>query len=456
MAIFMLSARKITRQPKAVAPGAVRIDAKGQPVRQRSILAAAAYRSGTALTDSRTGQVHDFSPRAKSIEVSEIFVPLAFCEWSEDRQKLWQCADDAEKRKDAVLGREFVAAIPHELDKQQRRALVAGFAKAIVEQHGIAVDVALHKPEKRGDDRNYHAHILLSTRRLEQSGFGEKAREWDVNGKRPVVDFWREQWAAHCNFALEMAGEAARVDHRSLKAQGIRLLPKIHLGADDAELERQGTQTMRGDSNRRIDRLNDRISTIFSVESWAFKGFSPWDCVRWKPAENAKARENKAAAEAKKLAEILPPVVEWRPRPRHAVRTVVSEPEPPKVAARLAVVFEQVKAEREAREAAEKAKLAAAMEPRPLTREQLFEPMPKFEDMHRALLKFAAENKQTPFDKLLQEKIAQPISPETLIGRDSSHSSDVGASSAPTTRPEPPKSEPTQSKEEDSDYNMDP
>ena len=222
MAIFHLSVKTISRSAG------------------RSSTAAAAYRAGVEITDERTGEIHDYRRKA-GVESAELFLPDGAPEWATDRAKLWNAAEQSEKRKNSTVAREFEVALPSELSADQRRKLAHDFARELVKRHGFAVDVAIHAPGKEGDTRNHHAHILCTTRKLTAEGFTEKTRELDdrATGAQEVTH-WREQWAGLTNAALERAGHAVRVDHRSLEMQGIDREPAIHLGPSATAIERRG------------------------------------------------------------------------------------------------------------------------------------------------------------------------------------------------------------------------
>jgi hypothetical protein len=206
----------------------------------RSATAAAAYRSGVEITDERTGEIHDYRRKA-GVESAELFLPDGAPEWASDRAKLWNAAEQSEKRKNSTVAREFEVALPAELTGDQRRELAHAFARELVKRHGFAVDVAIHAPGKDGDSKNHHAHILCSTRKLTAEGFTEKTRELDDRATGAAeVTHWREQWAALTNAALERSGHAVRVDHRSLEMQGIDREPAIHLGPSATAIERRG------------------------------------------------------------------------------------------------------------------------------------------------------------------------------------------------------------------------
>jgi ATP-dependent exoDNAse (exonuclease V) alpha subunit len=73
-----------------------------------------------------------------------------------------------------------------------------------------------------------HAHIMLTLRPLKPDGscFSNKERDWN---KHKLLEHWRKQWATSTNKALSDANNDARIDHRTLKAQGIPCVPPPHL-----------------------------------------------------------------------------------------------------------------------------------------------------------------------------------------------------------------------------------
>jgi ATP-dependent exoDNAse (exonuclease V) alpha subunit len=210
MAIFHLSLKTISR-------------AKG-----RSAVAASAYRAGVRLNDNRLGQIFDYRKK-RGVASAQILLPSGAPVAYSNRELLWNGAEQAETRKNATVAREFEIALPSELNPEQRKKLASDFARELCERHKFAVDVAIHEPGKWGDNRNHHAHILTSTRRLEANGFGPKCRELDDQKSGEVVR-WRERWAQLVNSALEAAAVHCRVDHRSLAEQGVDREPSLHLG----------------------------------------------------------------------------------------------------------------------------------------------------------------------------------------------------------------------------------
>ena len=209
----------------------------------RSATAAAAYRAGVEIMDTRTGEVHDYR-RKGGVVHSELVLPKDAPEWARDRAALWNAAEVAEVRKNSTVAREFEIALPSELSGEARRSLAVDFAREIVGRHGCAVDVAIHEPGREGDSRNHHAHLLLTTRRLGAAGFTEKTRELDQR-QSGEVDYWRSRYAELQNERLMDAGLSVRVDHRSLAAQGVDREPTRHLGPSATGYERRTGQASR-------------------------------------------------------------------------------------------------------------------------------------------------------------------------------------------------------------------
>ena len=231
MAIYHLSAQIISRKAG------------------RSSTAAAAYRSGERIVDERTGEIHDYR-RKGGVSHTEIVMPSG-SDWAPTRSELWNAVEAKNKRADSQVAREFLVALPDELNESQRRELAMAFARELADKYQIAVDVAIHAPGK-GDQRNHHAHILTSTNKVQGHGFGNKARELDFVahnmagkvGQANEIDLVRERWEQLANQALEKAGQEARIDHRSLEAQGITdRMPGVHLGPTATAIERSGRES---------------------------------------------------------------------------------------------------------------------------------------------------------------------------------------------------------------------
>ncbi|MEL6734605.1 MAG: MobQ family relaxase [Pseudomonadota bacterium] len=218
----------------------------------RSSVAAAAYRAGSYLTDERTGQAHDYRRRGGIVH-AEILMPEDAPSWMADREQLWNAVERVERRKDAQLAREVQFNLPHELSEEQRYALIRDFADREFVSRGMIADLAIHRPVGRDDERNHHAHIMLTMRALTEEGFGKKDRTWNDSG---LLEAWRERWAEAQNRALEQAGIAARVDHRSYEDRGLDREPEPKMGPIATQMELQGKPSKAGDDRRAAKERN--------------------------------------------------------------------------------------------------------------------------------------------------------------------------------------------------------
>lgn len=222
----------------------------------RSATAAAAYRAGEAITCEREGRVHDYS-RKQGIASSFILAPEGAPQWVQDRAALWNAAEAAEVRGNAVVAREWELALPAELDATERRELATAFARSLVERYGVAADVAIHLPHREGDERNHHAHVLTTTRVMGTEGLGKKTRILDAaQTGGPEIAAMRGVWATLQNEALERVGAGTRVDHRSLEAQveaaiergdlvaaeALARTPEVKLGPAVSAMERRASR----------------------------------------------------------------------------------------------------------------------------------------------------------------------------------------------------------------------
>lgn len=185
----------------------------------RTATAAAAYRVGERIECQREGRVHDYT-RKQGIEETFILVPKDAPDWASDRSRLWNEAEGAETRRNSVTAREWELALPSEISAEDRSQITRQFAEQLISRYGVAVDVAIHAPHREGDQRNHHAHVLTSTRKLEAGGFTAKTRVLDSAKTGGVeIEQMRGVWAELQNRALERVGEVERVDHRSLEKQ---------------------------------------------------------------------------------------------------------------------------------------------------------------------------------------------------------------------------------------------
>lgn len=248
----------------------------------RSAVGAAAYRSGEKLYNEYDGIEHDYTKKG-GVVYSEIMLCENAPKEYQDRQTLWNAVEQIEKSSKAQLAREYEVALPVELSREEQIKLVRDFAKENFVDNGMCVDFSIHDKE----DGNPHAHIMLTTRPIEQdNSWGVKQKKeyiLDKNGQKQYdkkkqtykcktvkTTNWdskeflqrsRESWAEKVNQELEKKSLPQRIDHRSLKEQGIDRVPTIHEGGA-RKLEKRGIKTDRGKINREIKTANGQMQTI--------------------------------------------------------------------------------------------------------------------------------------------------------------------------------------------------
>jgi len=236
MASYFLNLRTFGRSNGSSAPGA------------------AAYRAGERIRDVRTGRTYDHTDRQDVLH-KEILVPTEYhghdLSWAKDRANLWNSAEIAERRSNARVAREYLVALPVELDIEARVDLARNFAQELADRYRFAIDVAVHAPRDfpGSDPRNFHAHLLATTREVGFDGLKSKTTlELNDSTRRerglgPSIDellHVRERWASVTNQALREANIDARVDHRTLHAQGIEREPRMWIPKVAYEVERRG------------------------------------------------------------------------------------------------------------------------------------------------------------------------------------------------------------------------
>lgn len=131
----------------------------------RSAVAAAAYMSCSEIYNDYDGVQHDYTRKQGLVWQQTFLPPMAPATW-QDRAVLWNAVEDAEKTKDSRLAREFVVAMPKELDKNGWTELLTQFIQDHFVADGMCADVAVHDT----DGHNPHAHILLTVRPLNENG----------------------------------------------------------------------------------------------------------------------------------------------------------------------------------------------------------------------------------------------------------------------------------------------
>jgi ATP-dependent exoDNAse (exonuclease V) alpha subunit len=177
----------------------------------------------------------------------------------------------------ARVAREYLVALPVELTPEQRRGLARAFSQELSDRYKFAVDLTIHAPRDfpGSDPRNFHAHLLATTREVTTTGLASKttlelsdARRREL-GLGPAINelfHVRERWASVTNEAFRSAHIEARVDHRTLEAQGIDREPKPHIPRVAYELERRGhrsvlAEKLREEHELRVQARRERAAT---------------------------------------------------------------------------------------------------------------------------------------------------------------------------------------------------
>jgi hypothetical protein len=265
----------------------------------RSATSAAAYRSGESIRDERTGRLYNHSQR-RDVLHKEIFLPTkldrpdAAMDWARDRATLWNAAEKAEKLSNSRVAREYLAALPAELSPERRVSLARTFSREIADRYNVAVDLAIHEPRPGGDPRNFHAHLLATTREVTAEGLGAKTgidmtgevrSELGLPPSRQEFVTLRARWAELTNEALRAANVEARVDHRSLVAQGIDREPKPRIPTAAMAMERRGERSEVADRVR--ERYRARVAEREQRSLDASRGGAPRQIEPPKPPPGA-------------------------------------------------------------------------------------------------------------------------------------------------------------------------
>lgn len=261
----------------------------------QSAVACAAYRAGDVLEDSKYGKVHDYSKK-DGVMSSDIVMPASLkgLDVKIDRKILWNTAEAFEARSDSRVAREWLINLPYELPEDERHALALEFAQKLCDDMNVIADVCLHRPvmklpfdpnakpsskrlregEQNPDPRNFHAHIMVTTRApvIEPDGklaFDPKFKipfEWS-NKKRKQNDLpssmeeikrIRKLWVDTANQRLKQRN-LPLMDERSYKDQGLDQQPTIKMGVEATAMERRGIATEKGETNRKIRARNHAV-----------------------------------------------------------------------------------------------------------------------------------------------------------------------------------------------------
>ncbi|OOO17913.1 hypothetical protein BTE56_17150 [Agrobacterium pusense] len=263
----------------------------------KSAVAAIAYRTASRILNERECITHDFTAK-KGVVHAEIILPDGLdAPWARDRALLWNAAEFAERRCDARVAREFEIALPHELSDAGRLALTRAFAADLSNRFGAAVDFAIHVPQGKSDERNIHAHVVMTTRVITADGPGEKTliereNRWLIDRGLPTTQMQlkqiREAFAGLVNRHLLQAGLDRRVDHRSHLSRGLAIEPTGHMGVHAAQMKQRGIDVSRSHidddaARRNAELIRRRPEQVLALITSGQSVFTRHDIARtWK------------------------------------------------------------------------------------------------------------------------------------------------------------------------------
>ena len=258
--------------------------------KHKSSVAVSAYINAEKYTDERTNRTFDYSNK-KGVLDSQCY---AFDE-NNNRVRLknttlWNASEQAEaknKRQDSArTAREYIVAMPHELFKNDIATgvnCITDFCDKLAQKYNVAVEFALHDQDyddQGNGNKNYHFHLITTTRAVSFDSennlvFGKKTafemsdselkKIGEKRTKDQLIDI-RKLWADVANKYLEKHDFDERIDHRTLKEQGLNRKPKIRLSMADSEKEKDGIRTKAGDYNRAIDQSIELKQELAEIE----------------------------------------------------------------------------------------------------------------------------------------------------------------------------------------------
>ncbi len=260
-----------------------------------SIIARAAYRSGTRMTDPETGKTYDYRRKIEAV-YSEISLCPNAPEQYRDRNTLWCSVQEEEHASNSQIAREIEAALPIEYSRDQQIRVMKDYIEQNFTSQGMICDWTIH--DKPG---NPHCHMLLTMRPIKKDGsWGSKktsrTKTDPVTGERiPVIDpktgkqkmgkqnrliweretipstdwnthealqRWRTSWAEINNRELSRM-HSELISEKSNKARGIHTEATVHEGYQARKIEREGGISDRCELNREIRKKNSSITALY-------------------------------------------------------------------------------------------------------------------------------------------------------------------------------------------------
>ncbi len=282
--------------------------------KNHSVVAKSAYNSGSKLVDEQSGVVHDYISKAKdkilnlvdsdgtkytqviekNVMHTALITPTLAGDLAVTREGFWNDIERIETRKNAQLGTEIDVMFPDGITADQRIVLAERYAQTLSDRYNVLVDVAIHRPhshEKHVGEvevveltsRNFHAHILLSSREIvaDVEGYALSARknwlQWSteerlskgLNGRGDELKYQRTLWA---DMANELLPKNKTISEKSYRELGINRLPKMKLGKSLYKDILKGNRSVIHEYNETIDEINAYIEKNGLVIEYDDKG----------------------------------------------------------------------------------------------------------------------------------------------------------------------------------------
>lgn len=236
----------------------------GQRRKGASAVAKAAYDAATSLMDHRQGRSFDYS-RKKGVVTSLIFAPFGAPTWVHDRQELWNRAEAAEARSDAVVWREVEVSLPREIPTSSWQRLIEDACVPYIAT-GAVCDVSFHCPKAMDGVEQPHAHILMTTRAVDSespTGFATRknsrlAAFFESGGRSggqpgAALRQERERWEHLLNGELRAVGSFRRTSSQSYRSRGIvDRMPEPKLGENRVSAMRRKSRKGNDIHDRRL------------------------------------------------------------------------------------------------------------------------------------------------------------------------------------------------------------
>ena len=228
----------------------------------RSAVAAAAYLSCSRLLNEYDGVQHDYT-RKQGLGWRQVFLPAtAPAEW-QDRETLWNAVEETETAKDSRLAREFVAALPIELSREEQIQLLQDFIKEQFVADGMCADAAIHDPYPPG--HNPHAHILLTVRPLDEKG------KWQYKTEKEYlcVKDGEEQGFTAAEFKQAQADGWEKQYQYKVGKKKVYMTPSAAQAQGYERVSKYPKSTKYGRQNPISERWNSEEQLVFWRKAWA-------------------------------------------------------------------------------------------------------------------------------------------------------------------------------------------